>query len=132
MKYRGPVLLGALILFVGVFVSGSLGWYYFFPHIDKVFHFVGGMALGWFFYIYYFSEQSQFSNFKKLIIIVGSTCLVAVIWEYFERLSSLYSPHYAPWLSHWISGGDLNDTLLDVFTGTIGSFLFVILKLSKK
>ena len=131
MKYLRPLLLGVATLFVGVFVSGYLDWYYFFPHIDKVYHTIGGIALGWFFYIYFSLDEFQFSKFKKLLVIVSSTCLVAVCWEYFERLSSLYSPEYAPWLFRWIRGGDLNDTLLDILAGISGSLIFGIFYTSK-
>ena len=132
MKYRSPLVLGVIILFVGVFVSGFLDWYYFLPHIDKVYHFVGGFALGWFFYIYFSFKESQLSNFNKLLILVSATCFVAVLWEYAERLSNIYSPEHAKWLYHWFKGGDLNDTLLDILAGITGSFVFGIFSLSNK
>ena len=69
MKYLRPLLLGVATLFVGVFVSGYLDWYYFFPHIDKVYHTIGGIALGWFFYIYFSLDEFQFSKFLWLKVL---------------------------------------------------------------
>ena len=127
MKYWRPILLGIAVLFIGVFVSGTLDWSYFFPHIDKVYHFTGGFALGWFFYIYFSFEESQLSKFNKVFILVSSACFVSVFWEYAERLSSLYSLHHFPWLFHWFQGGGLTDTLLDILAGMTGSFTFGML-----
>ena len=130
-KYSRPIVLGIAVLLVGVFVSGALDWYDFFPHIDKVYHFFGGVALGWFFYIYFSFDESHISKFKKVFILVSSACFVAVLWEYAERLSSLYSLHHFPWLFHWFRGGGLNDTLLDILTGMTGSFAFGMLKINQ-
>ena len=129
MKYKYPILFGLVVFIFGVFVSSSLGWYFLFPGIDKVFHFLGGVAVGWFFLIYFSLPVWSMPKFKKVLIAVGCTCLVAVCWEYAERLSALYSPQYAPWLYHWFQGGDLNDTLLDVLAGMGGSFVFAYVRL---
>ena len=129
MKYKYPIALGILVFIMGVFASSYLDWYFLFPHIDKVFHFAGGFALGWFFYVYFSLGSAPMSTFKKFLVIVTSTCFVAVLWEYAERLSSLYSPQYVPWLYHWFQGGDLDDTLLDILAGMSGSFLFSLIYL---
>ena len=126
-KYTKPVVLGILVFIIGVYVSSITNAYYFFPHIDKVYHFMGGFALGWFFYVYLSFEKMPLSKIKQFLFIVSMTCLVAVFWEYAERLSTLYSPTYAPWILHWFQGGDLNDTLLDIFTGMCGAVGFWIL-----
>ncbi len=125
MKYKYPISLGILILLIGVFVSGIFGLYEYFPHIDKVFHFSGGFALGWFFFIL-LTPEKFYSKPKQILVVAAATCLVAVFWEYFERLSTLYSAHYFPWLFYWIQGGDLNDTLLDVLAGIIGATTFCL------
>ena len=126
-RYTKPVLLGALVFIIGVYISSVTNLYYFFPHVDKVYHFSGGFALGWFFYIYLSFEKIPLSKIRQFLFIVSMTCLVAVFWEYAERLSTLYSPEYAPWVLHWFKGGDLNDTLLDVFAGISGATAFWIL-----
>ena len=124
MKYTYPVMFGVLVFVVGVFVSGLFGWYVLIPHIDKVFHFSGGLALGWFFCLFLGVRNLPIASWKKILIVVSATCFVAVCWEYAERLSSLYAPHYAPWLYHWFNGGDLDDTLLDILAGMMGGLVF--------
>ena len=131
MKYKYPIGLGFAVLFVGVFVSGFLDWAFLVPHIDNLYHFVGGIALGWFFYIYFSFETVSFSKFKKIIIVVSATCFVAVLWEYAERLSTIYSPEHARWLYHWFKGGDLTDTLLDILAGITGGLAFALLGIDK-
>ena len=131
MKYRAPITFGLFVLFVGVFVSGAFDLYHRIPHIDKVYHALGGVALGWFFFVFFFNEGTSLSKFKQTLIVVSATCLVAVLWEYVERLSTLYAPVYAPWFYHWIKGGDLNDTLLDILAGMCGSLVFVCARFLK-
>ena len=132
-KYLRPVVLGLLILLVGIFFSNIFDLYYTIPHLDKVYHFLGGFTLGWFFYLYFFDQKQDqpFPNFKKILTVVSATCFIAVLWEYAERLSTLYGPQYAPFIYHWFQGGDLNDTLLDILAGTLGSLSFVSLKYLK-
>ncbi|MCX6756138.1 MAG: hypothetical protein NTX85_02265 [Candidatus Nomurabacteria bacterium] len=66
-------------------------------------------------------KDLSMTSFKKFIIVVAATCLVAVFWEYAERCSTLFAPR---WIVHWFSGGDLNDTLTDIFAGMLGSVAF--------
>ena len=121
MKYVYPILLGIVIFLVGVYFSDVFDLYNRFTHIDKLFHFMGGVALGWFFYVFFSVKDLQMTPFKKFIIVVAATCLVAVFWEYAERCSTLYAPR---WIVHWYSGGDLNDTLTDILAGMLGSMGF--------
>ncbi len=126
VKYFYPIAFGIFILFVGVFVSGVFNLYGLIPHLDKVYHFSGGFALGWFFYIY-LVKNSSIPKFKQFIIVLSATCFIAVLWEYAERLSTLYSPQYFPIVGRWFQGGDLNDTLLDILAAIIGASVFWII-----
>ena len=128
MKYRNPIIFGLTVFVCGVIVANFFHLYTLVPHIDKVFHFMGGVALGWFFYVLFY-QNFLYSKFIQILNIVSATCFVAVLWEYAERLSTLYAPQYLPWLAHWIQGGDLNDTLLDVFAGMAGALFFIIHRL---
>jgi hypothetical protein len=123
MKYLYPILLGIVIFFIGVYFSDFFDLYNRFDHIDKVFHFMGGVALGWFFCVFFSIKDLPMTTSKRLLIVVASTCLIAVFWEYAERLSTLYAPR---WIVHWYSGGDLNDTLTDILAGMLGGGTFYV------
>ena len=126
LKYLYPLVFGFLIFFIGVFISGFLHLYDIIPNLDKIYHTLGGFAVGWFFYNYLFSNNQSFSNFKQIIVIASTTCFIAVIWEYAERLSTLYSLQYAPLFYRWFRGGSFNDTLLDIGAGMTGSLIFML------
>lgn len=117
MKYLHSVTFGIIVLIVGIYLSDVFDLYNRFDYIDKFFHFSGGVALGWFFYIFFDIRNLPMSVFRKIAIVVSATCLVAVFWEYAERLSTLYAPKY---IVHWFSGGNINDTLLDILAGMVG------------
>lgn len=134
-----PILAGVLVFVTGVFVSGFFDLYFKFSHLDTLFHFIGGMALGWFFYILIFSKglrpasddgngaestDKNFSVAMQLFILVSAVSFAGIIWEYAERLSTIYASVHAPWLYHWFSGGNLNDTLLDLLADMLGGAVF--------
>ncbi|MEK7185323.1 MAG: hypothetical protein AAB726_01745, partial [Patescibacteria group bacterium] len=133
-----PIIAGVLLFLVGVFVSGFYELYYKLSYLDIIYHFLGGIVLGWFFYILIFSkrevgqgdEQSErfagknFSVSMQLFILVSAVCFAGVIWEYAERLSTIYASIHAPWLYYWFSGGNLNDTLFDLLADMFGGAFF--------
>ena len=126
-KYIKPIILGLIVLFTGVYLSKIFDFYNLIPHIDKVYHTIGGYALGWFFYIFLLKDIETMHTVKKMLLTISLVCMVAVFWEYAERLSNLYCPTYCPQISAWFNGGDLNDTLLDILAGMTGGFIFFLL-----
>ena len=133
-----PIIFGIALFILGIFVSGFFELYYKFIYLDTFYHFLGGVVLGWFFYTWLFPIPTanlsvvSFSKFTKLFIVVSAICMVGVFWEYAERLSTIYASVHAPWLYHWFSGGNLNDTLLDLLADMLGGSVFCFFKISSE
>ncbi len=132
IPYVAPILFGALILFVGIFVTNIFDLDHQFPFLDKVYHTLGGVALGWFFYTYFFLHNKSFVGWRQIFLTVAAVCLVGVFWEYAERLSTLYAPSHARWLYQWFNGGNFNDTLLDLLADMAGGAIFFLYPYFKK
>ncbi len=124
-KYLSPIIIGLIVIIFGLFVSNYFGLYGQIKSLDKVYHVLGGVILGWFFYRYFNSPQTKLTSLNLLLVSVSTVCFIGVLWEFMERLSSLYSPQYFPWLLEWFRSGDLNDSLLDLVADMSGGFIFV-------
>jgi hypothetical protein len=112
------VIIGIAIIFVlavAIFV-GQFHLYAKIWHLDKFLHAGGGLIAGWFFALY-FKNDFQDSRVRYILAIVSAVALVGVLWEFAERLSTLYAPH---WFKYYFYGGDLNDTLTDLAADLIG------------
>lgn len=134
-RYIPSVLFGGGVLFFGIFINGVFNLHHVFHDIDKLYHILGGFALGWFFYTHLFFKKADphgFSWWHQLLIIVSTVCFVGVLWEYAERLSTLYGPAHAPWIYAWFNGGNFNDTLLDLCADMFGAAAFFVLVPQKK
>jgi hypothetical protein len=128
----------AFILLVITFVANtivSLLWWgaYDGYHIDKLFHFLGGFSTAMFFYYFLNKQLSKEDNFKNILIIIGVTALIGVLWEFYEYTLDNYTGLTAFIRSDYHFyirfGGDLTDTLGDLLADIIGSAAFMILHL---
>ena len=102
-------------------------WYFRHLWIDIPFHILGGFFIAMLFSDYLKNHLRPNSYIKNMLIIVGTTVFIAVIWEFMEYSSSqlLIWPIYK-----YIYIGDLNDTIKDLFNGTLGGITYVLLWLS--
>lgn len=125
-KYLPPIIAGVVVIIFGLIISNYLGHYDLIPELDSIYHVLGGVVLGWFFYRYFTNHASGLTAFNLTLVCVASVCLIGVFWEIAERLSSIYSDPYFPWLYRWFHGGDLDDTLFDLLCDMFGGFAFVV------
>lgn len=74
-------------------------------------------------------------NIKNILIVVGATLFVGVVWEFAEFIANqiLIEPFYQWFGIRTYFMGDLKDTINDLLMDTLGSLTFVSLgSLSKK
>jgi hypothetical protein len=125
-KYLSPIFSGVALLILGLFISTHYDFYSYVVYLDKVYHVLGGMVLGWFFFRYFNGSEFRLTQLNLIFVTIAAVCFFGVIWEFAERLSSVYSPVYFPSLYQYFHGGDLNDTLLDLVADMFGGLLFVL------
>lgn len=123
MNYtRLAAIIAAVFIISTSFFVGKFDLYQAIPYLDKIFHFVGGAIAGLFFASYFRSDFSS-SRFRYILAVTGAALLAGVLWEFAERLSSIYG---TPWLKHYFYGGNINDTLLDLVADLAGTLLVVL------
>jgi len=85
-------------------------------------HFAGGffVALFMYGYLYEIVTSRNIPWIKKWLIIVGATLVVGVLWEVVEWIGSYYNSPY-------MSIGNLNDTILDLGSDTLGAIILLLL-----
>lgn len=125
-KYVSPIVSGTALIIFGLFISNHYDFYSHIVYLDKVYHALGGMVLGWFFFRYFNGPDFKLTPLNLIFTTVAAVCFFGVIWEFAERLSSVYSPVYFPSLYQYFHGGDLNDTLFDLVADMLGGLLFVL------
>ena len=113
-------------VFVIYSVVKAFGTYLLYPSLDMPTHFLGGVAIAYFF-------RSAIANSQILVgdiplpiqIIFALTCTgtTTILWEFFEYFSDFF------FHTNMILG--LEDTLKDMFLGLLGG-LTLILLISKK
>jgi hypothetical protein len=126
---RQPITVALVFIFVVAFFVGKFHLYQIIPHLDKYFHFLGGLIAGWFFSVYMASDfQTRGSRFRFFLAVVGAATLAGVLWEFAERLSSMYG---TPLMQHYFYGGDIIDTLGDL-AADIGGATLAALSIKQK
>ncbi len=123
-KYLLPILAALVLFFIATTVSEHFRIYSIFHSIDKLYHVIGGMILGWFFMLTFQPELKTMPVYKKVLLLVGCVSLIGILWELAERASSVYAIHRYTTLYHLFHGGDLNDTLGDLSADIGGGILF--------
>lgn len=114
----------APVLVFAIHVAAILGFdiYNVFPEFDIPMHFAGGVAIACFFGACYRTAAKlellgQPSDVVFPPMILGLTCLAAVVWEFAEFLADQwFGMHTQP---------SLADTLLDLLMGLLGGILWI-------
>ena len=133
LKFKAPVMVGFVVLFVAVFITERFNLYDV-KYFDKLMHLSGGIISAWFFSIFFRKELNASSKLKAAIILVSTAGLVGILWEFTEYFSSVYVSQVAPALARYMYIGDLTDTLGDILldlTGGFGFGLFYFMRLGK-
>lgn len=127
MKQRFPWRLALWYVFWVVLVFGLDAFirhhnlYYIIRHIDKIMHFLGGVAAGTFAWIFIEWLYPSISRMQKFFLVAGCALVVGVGWEILERFFALLNPH--------IMKFDLVDTVTDVLSGILGGIISFIYRI---
>lgn len=131
LRTRAPIIAGLILLFIAVFIGQWFGLYLQLPGIDKVFHVTGGIIAAWFVLTLFQKEVGHMAAWKQAAIFIGITTLIGVVWEFAEYISNFTRATH-PLLYHYFHGGDLADTLGDLFSDIIGAALLTLWALRKE
>lgn len=97
----------AAVFCYGMLVAGALGLYARYPWLDSAMHFLGGVALAYF-----------FSRFSGALVSIALVLATALLWELGETA-------WDAWQATQTSKGSA-DTALDLAFGLAGAALFLV------
>ena len=123
---RGGIPAMALFCF-HVIVSRGFDAYDRFPPLDIPMHFLGGVAIAYFFYRTSLAASAHgvigpFHRVTHTVLVFALTCMATVFWEFAEFLSDRFFGTHAQL--------GLEDTLFDMFLGICGGVLLLIVTTS--
>lgn len=120
----------AFIALVVIFLVNALGlyygWYHNFFWFDMSLHFLGGFFMAILMANYLNDYFVNKNTIKNVLIIVGATMLMGVIWEFSEYIANLV---LSPLIYKWFAiktyfMGDLDDTVSDLLMDILGAGTF--------
>jgi hypothetical protein len=116
------------ILLMSNVASMYYGWYLNYWWFDIVQHLLGGFFVAMFMAFYLEDRLVAGDWIKNLLIIVGVTVFIGVVWEFAEYIANqtLIEPTYKWFGIRAYFIGDLNDTILDLAVDILGASLFSI------
>lgn len=122
--------IALVIIFLINASSFYYDWYLRFFWFDMTLHFLGGFFVAMFM-AHYLEDYLGESKLKNLLIVIGATMLVGVVWEFAEYIASvaLIGPLYNYFEIHFYFMGDLDDTVNDLAMDILGAIIFSSLHL---
>ena len=103
-------------------VARSLQLFVLFPPLDIPTHFMGGVAITYFYRVAIRNAQRLVGEIPFPIrVLFAFTCTgtTTIFWEFYEYLSDLFFG------THMVRG--VTDTTVDFFTGLLGALVFTLL-----
>lgn len=125
---RGGLPAIALFTF-HVIASRGFHAYERFPPLDIPMHFLGGVAIAYFFHRASIAASSHgiigpFHRVTHIVLVFALTCAATVFWEFAEFLADRYLGTHAQL--------GLDDTLGDMLLGICGGVTFIIITLAAR
>ncbi len=117
------IFLTILLLINGA--SFYFDWYLQYFWFDMTLHFLGGFFIAMLM-ADYLKDNLAGSKLKNLIVIIGATIFIGVVWEFTEYLASqtLIEPIYNNFSIRAYFIGDLDDTINDLLMDILGAGAF--------
>lgn len=125
---KKPIIFLTLLLLSNV-PSLYYGFYLEFAWFDIAQHLLGGFLISMLFSEYLKDNFRDNKPIQNILILVGSTIFIGVIWEFAEYMANqiLIDPFYRWFHIRAYFMGDLNDTVKDLADDIIGAFTFSII-----
>ena len=108
--------LGVILFYL---VGRSLGLYELFPPLDIPSHFIGGVAITYFYRAAIRNAQAIVGVLPSpihILLAFTSAGTTIILWEFYENLSDFFFG------THMVRG--LEDTIRDMFVGLLGALVF--------
>jgi len=99
-------------------VGLALQWFDLFPWLDIPTHFIGGIAITYFYRSAIRNSQGivgVISSFIQILLAFTCTGTTIILWEFYENLFDFFFG------THMVRG--LEDTILDMFVGLLGALV---------
>ena len=118
-----------VIIFIINVLSLYYGWDLKWAWFDVVMHFSGGLFVAMLMAVYLKEYLRNGEIIKNVLIVVGATVFIGVVWEFAEYLGNQTLTESA---YHWFGirtyfMGDLDDTIIDLMMDTLGALAFISL-----
>ncbi len=123
---RLPLLAGIIILVAGIWISGHYTMYEVWPRYDDMMHALGGVVAAWFIAAFLARDIKKLPRPTAVLLIVGATAIVGILWEAAEFLSGKYMKDIAPVVWSYFRGGNLQDTIGDLGLDLGGSLALAL------
>lgn len=122
------------IMFLVNIPSMYYGWYLRWGWFDTIQHFLGGFFVAMLMYYYLKEHLKEGAHIKNILIIVGASIFIGVVWEFTEYVANqiLVEPIYRYFGVRGYFMGDIDDTIKDLLMDTSGAILFYLLHLTWK
>jgi uncharacterized membrane protein YjdF len=127
----------AFLALVAIFAVNAVGLYYgwYLEHFwfDMLLHFLGGFFIAMLM-AGYLKEHFGGSKLKNILVILGATAFIGVIWEFTEYIANqtLTEPTYKYFGIRAYFMGDLDDTVNDLMMDILGGTLLSSLHLLRR
>ena len=111
-----------ILVFLFYLVALSLQFFVFFPPLDIPTHFMGGVAITYFYRVAIWNAQKLVGEIPFPIqVLFAFTCTgtTTIFWEFYEYLSDFFFD------THMVRG--VTDTTVDFFIGLLGALVFTLL-----
>ena len=101
--------------------------YFHLPSLDTIEHFVGGIAIAYFFYHLLESVRStlfqpRYEIAMQNVIVFLATGTTTVLWEFTEYILD------HTWVIHGLRQGSVGDTMLDMALGMAGGICYLVIR----
>ena len=120
----------ALVIIFGINIfSLYYGWYLEWDWFDITMHYLGGFFVAMFMAAYLKDRLVPKTDTKNILIVVGATLFIGVIWEFAEFIANqvLIEPFYRWFGIRTYFMGDLKDTINDLLMDMLGALTFIFL-----
>lgn len=121
-------LIALFVLFLSaMFVAASVNFGQINPFISAAFHLLGGFLTAMLIASFYNSEFKKLKQHLAFLTILGMTLGVGLVWEFTEyAFDQIAVPRFELNSEQpIIIGGDLDDTIQDLFMDNIGAIIFL-------
>ena len=126
---RRAIFFLCLLLVADLIIMFSGHWYLRHTWIDIPFHLLGGFFVAMLFSDYLKAHFRPNSTLQNILIIVGVTVFIGVIWEFMEYSGGALQLKF---ISRYIYIGDIEDTIKDLSNDTFGAIVYTLAFISRK